>query len=170
MPGVAILQPMQATCLSPIEAALRSELQILLLLVSYQKHQHATGKLASAGKKALFAVCQHCSDLCIQNVPTRGSLFPSLVRPVLFYGCELWGLEGPSFCFPMTSIHNLFTKSALLVRKSVPADVCLYELGRVPLCLIWQKMVLKHVSQLSSLPDDRLVKLMFNHACSTQPL
>ena len=64
--------------------------------------------------------------------------------------------------------HNLFIKRELHVRKSVPDDVCLCELGRVPLHLFWQKIVLKYVSQLSSLPNDRLVKLAFNHACSTQ--
>ena len=31
--------------------------------------KHAIGKLASVGKKALFAMFQRCSDLCSQDVP-----------------------------------------------------------------------------------------------------
>ena len=58
----------------------------------------------------------------------------TLVQPALSYGCEVWGLEGPSICSPMTSIHNLLTERALHVRKSFLDDVCLCELGRSQFC------------------------------------
>ncbi len=56
------------------------------------------------------------------------------------------------------TVHNHFMKHTLHVRKSVPDGVVLCELGRVPLQLYWQKMLLKYVSRISELPPDRLVK------------
>ena len=49
-------------------------------------------------------------------------------------------------------MHNLFTKRVLHVRKLGPDDVCLCELGRVPIHLFWQEMVLKYVSRSYPLP------------------
>ena len=43
-------------------------------------------KLAAAGNHALFAMQQRCTDLGIQDIPLRCSLFSSLVQLVLFYG------------------------------------------------------------------------------------
>lgn len=126
----------------------------------------AIHKLAAAGKRALFAMQQRCTDLGISDIPLRCSLFSSLVQPVLSYGCEIWGLEKQYLWAPMTSIHNLFMKRTLHVRKSVPDDVVLCELGRVPLQLFWQKLTLKFVSRLTTLPSDRLVKMAFLQASS----
>ena len=98
---------------------------------------------------------QRCTDLGIHDIPLRCSLFSSLVQPVLSYGCEIWGLEKQYLWAPMTSIHNLFMKRTLHVRKSVPDDVVLCELGRVPLQLFWRKLTLKFVSRLTTLPSDR---------------
>ena len=126
----------------------------------------AVQKLAAAGKRAVFAMQQRCADLGIQDIALRCSLFSSLVQPVLSYGCEIWGLEQQRLWSPLTSIHNLFLKRTLRVRKSVPDDVVLCELGKAPLQLFWQKMILKFVSRLTTLPGDRLVKMAFTHARS----
>ncbi len=61
-------------------------------------------------------------------------------------------------------------KRTLHVRKSVPDGIVLCELGRVPLQLYWQKMLLKYVSRISELPSDRLVKKAFTHASSVNTL
>ena len=70
----------------------------------------------------------------------------------------------------MNAVHNHFMKRTLHVRKSVPDGIVLCELGRVPLQLYWQKMVLKYVSRLSELPSDRLVKKAVTHASSVNTL
>ena len=53
---------------------------------------------------------------------------------------------------------------------SVLDGVVLCELGRVPLQLYWQKMLLKYVSRISEFPSDRLVKKAFTHASSVNTL
>ncbi len=93
----------------------------------------------------------------LDDTHLRCSLFSSLVRPVLSYGCEVWCLEWPSLFSQMNTVHNHFMKRTLHVRKSVPDGIVLCELERVPLQLHnvsdWQKTVLKYVSRLSELPS-----------------
>ena len=122
----------------------------------------AIQKLAAAGKRALFAMHQRCADLGIVDIVTRCSLFSSLVQPVLSYGCEIWGFEKGYLTSLMTIVHNMFMKRTLRVRRSVPDDVVLCELGQVPLYLHWHKLTLKYICRLTTLPDDRLVKKAFN--------
>ena len=111
-----------------------------------------------------------CSELGLDDTHLRCSLFSSLVQPVLSYGCEVWCLERSSLFLRMNTVHNYFMKRTLHVRKSVPEGVALCELGRMPLQVHWQKMVLKYVSRLSKLPSDRLVKKAFTHASSVNTL
>ena len=126
--------------------------------------KEAVSQLATAGKRALFAMQYRCSDLGIHDIGMRCSLFSSLVQPVLSYGCEIWGLENPHTLSCMTSVHNMFMKRSLHVRRSTPDDIVLCELGQVPLNLFWQKMILNYVARLVELPNDRLVKKAFTHA------
>ena len=130
----------------------------------------AIEKLAAAGKRALFAMQYRCSELGLNDTHLRCSLFSSLVQPVLSYSCEVWCLERSSLLSQMNTVHNHFMKRTLHVRKSVPDGVVLCELGRVPLQLYWQKMLLKYVSRISELPSDRLVKKAFTHASSVNTL
>lgn len=126
--------------------------------------KEAIQKLACAGKRALFAMQYRCSELGIQDIKLRCSLFSSLVQPVLSYGCEIWGLENYHLWSCMSSVQSLFMKRTLHVRKSTPHEVLLCELGQAPLQLFWHKMLLQYVSRLVDLPNDRLVKKAFLHA------
>ena len=127
-------------------------------------YKRAISKLTSAGKRALFAMQHRCSDLGIDDIKPRCSLFSSLVQPLLSYGCEIWGLEHPDSWRQMLSIHHIFMKRTLHVCRSTPSDIVLCELGQVPLHLFCYKMLLQYVGRLVDLPDDRLVKQAFTHA------
>ena len=123
-------------------------------------------KLAAASKHALFALQSRCSELGLYDIHLRCSLFSSLVQPILSYGCWIWGLEKPYLFSQMNTIHHHFMKRTLHLRKSVPDAIMLCELGRVPLQLYWQKLILKYVCRLSDLPANRLVRKAFTHAFS----
>ena len=126
----------------------------------------ATEKLAAAGNRALFAMQYRCSELGLNDTHLCCSLFSSLVQPVLSYSCEVWCLERCSLLSQINIVHNHFMKRTLHVHKSVPDGVVLCALGRVPLQLYWQKLLLKYVSRISELPSDRLIKKAFTHASS----
>ena len=78
--------------------------------------------------------------------------FLHFVQPVLSYGCEIWGLEHPDSWRQMSSIHHMFMKHTLHVRRSTPSDIVLCELGQVPLHLFWYK-ALRQVQILNSVVD-----------------
>ena len=94
-------------------------------------YKGAISKLISAGKRAMFAMQYRCSDLGIDDIKLRCSLFSSLVQPVLSYGCEIWGLERSNSWRPMSAIHHMFMRRTLHVRKSISSEVILCELGLV---------------------------------------
>ena len=89
-----------------------------------------------------------CSDLGIDDIKLRCSLLSSLVQPFLSYGCGIWGLERPDNWCQMLSIHHMFVKRTLHVRKATPSDVVLCELGEVPLPLCRYKILLQYVARL----------------------
>ena len=105
-----------------------------------------------------------CSDVGIADIKLRCSLFSSLAQPVLSYDCKIWRLERPNDWCHMLSIHHMFMKCTLHVRRSTPSGVVLCELGQVPLPLFWCKMLLQYVGRLVDLPNDQLVKQALTHA------
>ena len=127
-------------------------------------YKHAISKLTAAGKHALFAMQYRCSDLGIDDIGLRCSLFSSLVQPVLSYGCEIWGLEHANSWECMSSVHHLFLKRTLHVRKSPPTEAVMCELDQMPLHLFWRKLLLRFVVRVVDLPGSRLVKKAFMQA------
>ena len=93
-----------------------------IVLQKVGPYKHAISTLTAAGKRALFALQYWCSDLGIDDISLRCSLFSSLVQPVLSYGCETWGLEHANSWECMSSVHHLFLKRTLHVRKSTPTE------------------------------------------------
>ena len=77
--------------------------------------------------RQLFLQCVSAGQTCVVKMFLTIS---SLVQHALSDCCEAWGLEGPSICSP------ILTERALHVRKSVPDDVCLCELGRSQFCKV----------------------------------
>ncbi len=58
-------------------------------------YKHAISKLTAAGKRALFAMQYQCSDLGIDDISLRCSLFSSLVQPVLPMGVKFGAWKIP---------------------------------------------------------------------------
>ena len=52
-----------------------------------------TYHLLAAARKALFGLKQRCMELHITDARLQCSLFNTLVRPILSYGCEVWAVE-----------------------------------------------------------------------------
>ena len=67
------------------------------------------------GRAALYAMVRRCHELDIHNVYIKCHLFDSLVKPILTYGCEIWGpcllakgasLTESSFSKELEAIHK----------------------------------------------------------------
>jgi Reverse transcriptase (RNA-dependent DNA polymerase)/Endonuclease/Exonuclease/phosphatase family len=122
----------------------------------------AKTRLLNATKKALFAMQQRSSDIGITTPKLKCSLFDSLVAPVMSYGCEIWGVQHLIGHYEEAEmLHRSFLRRLIHVRKNVPNEVLLAELGRFPLGFEWQKLILRFFNRLVELPQDRLLKQAF---------
>ena len=67
-------------------------------------------------------------------------LFDKMVKPILLYGCELWGFSN---CDIIERVHLKYCKLLLNRKSSIPNCMIYGELGRYPFYIdIKQRMVL----------------------------
>lgn len=93
-------------------------------------------------------------------------LFDSLIRPILTYGCEVWGnYQKHDFTkwdkCPTEKVHLRFCKYYLGVSRKASNIACRAELGRFPLKLFIDQLILKFYNHLITLPDDAVAKQAF---------
>jgi hypothetical protein len=60
-------------------------------------------------------------------------LFDKMLKPVLLYGCELWGYGNCDII--IESVHLKFCKMLLHMKSSTPSFMVYGELGRYPLVI-----------------------------------
>jgi hypothetical protein len=124
--------------------------------------QHMLGK----GQGALGAMLHRCRQRKINNVFVRCRLFDALVRPVLNYGCEIWGPAcialGASHADrkEVEGMHLGFLRASLGIHKhsSTPAAAIMTELDRVPLVLAWLQQCIRFWNKLSRRPANDLAR------------
>ena len=65
------------------------------LLIHAKKHlaSNCALELANSAKRALHALISRCSSLHVESPTLQCALFDILVRPKLYYGCEIWGVD-----------------------------------------------------------------------------
>lgn len=125
----------------------------------------STGSFAAAMdslyKKSLRALYSIYSTI---NVYSDGKslslflkLFDALVKPILLYGCEIWGPAALNGNNPLEKFVNKFYRTLLGVPKNSSTVGVHVELGRFPLALSIKHTMLKYWSRLVTLPESRLV-------------
>ena len=67
------------------------------------------------------------------------SLFDTLVKPILSYGCEIWAVEANhTGQKQLEALHIEFLRSILgLAKRGTPHDIIRAEFGRYPLHIVW---------------------------------
>ena len=58
---------------------------------SIKRKRAAAARMLSKAKTATFLMFRRCYTMGVHNVKTQLHLFDSLVRPILNFGCEVWG-------------------------------------------------------------------------------
>ena len=116
---------------------------------------------------ARFALIRRCYQLDIHNVALKCYLFDTLVKPVINFGCEVWGPGqlhlGDSLLGgirgQVESTHIAFLRSSLGVRRNTGTAIIMKELQREPLALAWIKQILNFYSRVQRRTDNDIVKL-----------
>ena len=76
-------------------------------------------------------------------------LFETLVKPILLYASDFWGILNPPKNNPIEVIHHMFCKQLLGVQKQTTNIGVLLELGQIPLNIYAKKMAIKNWERIS---------------------
>jgi exonuclease III len=133
----------------------------------------AVDKSVAAGRRALFSLLRRLHEINVNNVHMRCHLFDTLVRPVVNYGCEVWGpgvLGGTAgaSCMHTTivagaaaanDLQTQFLRKALNIRsQGQQAAVLALETGRRPLTADWLRQAARFWNKALARPDGDLLK------------
>jgi hypothetical protein len=126
------------------------------------------------GRNAIHALTRRCAQLNIHNVYTKCHLFDALVKPIINYGCELWG---PSILSrgekvvqsgmreELEKLHRSFLRQILGLRRSVPDIILMNELRREPLIMSVVKQIVGFWNRIQGRPMNDLVKIALMENC-----
>lgn len=136
--------------------------------------EHTCHRMYQKGRAAMFAMIKRCSDMELHNVFMRCHLFDSLVRPILNYGCEIWGpscmqkalsLSSTNRAAEHEAMHRWYMKRCLHVPDTVATYVVMHELRRQPIALDWLKQCIRFWNKIIQRPEDDLVRMALLESC-----
>ena len=78
-------------------------------------------------------------------------LFDALVRPILLYASDFWGILKPPVNNPIENVQNMFYKQLLGVQRQTTNIAVLLELGQVPLRLHATRSAIKNWDRINTL-------------------
>ena len=124
-------------------------------MTSSGRYTYAREILSKKATKVISIIKQLLSNIDSSTVEIRNKLFDALFKPILLYGCEIWGPELLSYKThfdnsTIEQVHIKFCKQALNVPWYTENIASRAELGRYPLSIdikaslfcYWQR--LKH--------------------------
>ena len=85
--------------------------------------------IANQGKKAVYSLFKKARNMQ-RPIDLQLELFNKLVKPVLLYGCEIWGLGNIDV---IERVQLMFIKRILNLKNNTPNYMVLGELGMMPL-------------------------------------
>lgn len=115
----------------------------------------AKRKLAGQAKKAIFCIRNYQRTFGYFKHDEIFRLFDSMVKPILCYASEVWGVEYSSV---IESVHFEFCRYFLGVNSSVNNSVALGECGRLPLCVSYYTNSVKYWCKLLQMSNNRYPK------------
>ena len=115
----------------------------------------AQAMAAKKGERACLALQRRCSELHIDNPHLKLQLFHALVKPVLLYGSELWGIGEK--LHEIERVFTNFRRRILGVRRSTPTSFLWREMGEMPLQVIILKQAMRYMDRMGELKRERVL-------------
>lgn len=118
--------------------------------------------LARAGRQAMFAMRRRAWELGACSIEQQCSLFDVFVKPVLSYGCEVWGVDLllRADCSSLERVHRWFCRRLQGLPQQVSSAVALAELGRQPLHLFWVQQLARFWNRLQACMEEEPGRLL----------
>ena len=173
----AALPGLWAVCSAPFLNPTPTYRRSLSLSLSYLGLRFTDGeacKLALNGavtkaRKVMHAMFARCYTWGLHNLNAQGPLFDTLVKPVLCYGCEVWGPDWISasmcskgdFCRGAAEkeVHFPFMRQSLGVSKTTSSAVMMQELHREPFAFHWLRMAAQLWNKALQRPADDYLRM-----------
>jgi hypothetical protein len=141
--------------------------------LSATRMQHAFDAALRKARYAAHLMFRRCHTMGLHNVSIHCHLLDSLVKPILNYGCELWG---PSIMTARNITtdhdterwHRSVLRQSLGVCNSTTTAVIMDELGRQPMCLAWLKLVLKFWNKIVMRDEGDLARMAMQESLAMQ--
>lgn len=135
------------------------------------KFSYARTVLSNKAKKTVGHIRSLLSNCTTIPISLLLKLFDSLVKPVLLYGCEIWGPELLLYKteFDRSAIeqtHLRFCKQILNIPFYSSNMKCRAELGRVPLSIDIKKQITRYYLRLRYNITNNILKEAFKYAIS----
>ena len=138
-----------------------------LLLTKTGNLKRASKTLADKETKAMYEILKR-GKFHNLSISCQLDLFDKVVKLILRYGCELWGLSN---CDIIERVHLKYCKLLLNLKSSTPNCMMYGELGRYPLYIdikqrmvsYWTKLITGKESTICSV----VYRLMY-HLCNIQ--
>ena len=128
-------------------------------------YSHGIKNLADRAKRAWFAIYSILAKSKNKAIKTYVTLFEHVVKPVLMYGCEIWGVTikndkdvseiGGEI---WERFHLRVCKNILGVHKSTSNIAVLSEIGRYPISHDIHKQMVKYLLRFEEMAENRLAK------------
>jgi hypothetical protein len=133
--------------------------------------QGAGDRCLQKGRAALYSLVRRCNQLDIHNVQIKIHLFNTLVKPILMYGCEVWG---PTYLDRGNAIYRKhldhlqlsFLRQCLGVRSTSPTANILAEFGIEPITHSIKRQVIGFWNRVVSRPPGDIVKSALLDNCT----
>ena len=115
----------------------------------------AQATVAKKGERASLALQRRCSELGIGHPHLKLQLFNAVVKPILLYGSEIWGIGEK--INEIEKVFTTFLRRILGVRRSTPTSFLWRETGEMPLRVTILKQAMKYLARMKELRSERIL-------------
>ena len=140
-------------------------------MTSSGRYTYARDILSKKAYKVLATVKRLFSNSDTTTITIKNKLFDALVKPILLYGCEIWGPELLSYKThfdksTIEQVHIKFCKQTLNTPWYTENIACRAELGRYPLSIDIKASIFSYSLRLQHKTVNPLLKEAFHHSKS----
>jgi hypothetical protein len=128
-----------------------------LFLSNTKSYVIAKKHIADQANKAMFSLLRKIRDLNLQY-DLQIDLFNKTVKPILLYGCELWGYSNLDI---IERIQLKFLKLIFKLKRSTPSHMIYAETGVKPLKIEIQGRMISYWTKLCDPTSEKLSNCMY---------
>ena len=128
-------------------------------------YSHGIGNLIDKAKRAWFSIYSILTKSKNKNIKVYITLFEYVVKPIMMYGCEIWGVntrEDKAISEIGYDIWERFhlrvCKNILGVHKNTSNIAVLCEMGRYPISHDIHKQMVRYFLRFKDMAEHRLAK------------